>query len=55
MSLSRWTGQGLVFEIEQHNRNVRQALLKRLLEMKWEEFEELVAQLLAEVVSRRSR
>jgi restriction system protein len=49
VGLSRWMGQGLAFEIEQHNKKVRQALLKRILEMKWEEFEELVARLLAEV------
>jgi len=49
VGLSRWMGQGLAFEIEQHNKKVRQALLKRLLEMKWEEFEELVARLLAEM------
>jgi len=47
--LSRWMGQGLAFEVEQHNKKARQALLKRLLEMKWEEFEELIARLLAEV------
>lgn len=49
VSLFRWMGQGLAFDIEQHNNKVRQALRKRLLEMKWEEFEELIAQLLAEV------
>jgi len=47
--LGKWMGHGLAFEIEQHNKKVRQALLKRLLEMKWEEFEELIARLLAEV------
>ena len=49
VGLSRWMGQGLAFEIEQHNRKVRQALRKRLLEMKWAEFEELIARLLAEM------
>jgi restriction system protein len=49
VSLSRWMGQGLGFEIEQHNRKVRQVLRKRLLEMKWQEFEELIARLLAEM------
>jgi restriction system protein len=48
VGLSRWMGQGLAFQIEQHNKKVRQALRKRLLEMKWEEFEELIARLLAE-------
>lgn len=49
VGLSRWMGQGLSFEIEQHNRKVRQALRKQLLEMKWAEFEELIARLLAEM------
>ena len=31
IGLSRWMGQGLAFEIEQHNRRVRQELHKRLL------------------------
>lgn len=48
VGLSRWMGQGLAFQIEQHNKKVRQVLRKRLLEMKWEEFEELIARLLAE-------
>ena len=42
-------GQGLDFEIEKHNKKVRQTLLEQLLEMKWDEFEELIARLLAEV------
>lgn len=49
VGLSRWMGQGLAFEIEQHNKKVRQALRKRLREMKWKEFEELIARLLAEM------
>lgn len=49
VSLSRWMGHGLAFQIEQQNKKVRQALLKKLLEMEWEEFEELIARLLAEV------
>jgi len=49
VSLSRWIGHGLAFEIEQHNKKVRHGLLKRLLEMKWGEFEELIARLLAEM------
>lgn len=49
VSLSQWMGRGLAFDIEQHNKKVRQALLERLLEMKWEEFEELIARLLAEM------
>jgi restriction system protein len=49
VGLSRWMGKGLAFEIEQHNKRVRQALHKRLLGMDPTEFEELVARLLAEI------
>jgi hypothetical protein len=41
--------QGFAFETELHNKRVWQALFKRLLEMTWEEYEELIAQLFAEV------
>lgn len=46
VGLSKWMGRGLEFEIEQHNKKVRQALQKRLLSMDSYEFEELIAQLL---------
>ncbi len=49
VGLSRWMGRGLAFEIEQHNKKVRQALHKRLLGMQWDLFEELIARLLAEM------
>lgn len=49
VGLSRWMGRGLAFEIEQHNKKVRQALHKRLLETEWDAFEELIARLLAEM------
>lgn len=49
VGLSRWMGKGLAFEIEQHNKRVRQALHKRLLGMDPTEFEELIARLLAEI------
>jgi len=49
VSLSRWMGKGLAFDIEQHNRRVRQALHKRLLAMEWHEFEELITRLLVEI------
>jgi len=49
VGLSRWMGRGLAFEIEQHNKRVRQALRKRLLAMDSGEFEELIARLLAEI------
>ncbi len=60
VGLSRWMGKGLAFEIEQHNKRVRQALHKQLLAMDPTEFEEMIARLLAEIgfedieVTRRS-
>lgn len=47
--LSRWMGKGLAFEIEQHNKRIRQMLFKRLLDLDATAFEELIAQLLAEI------
>ena len=49
VGLSKWMGRGLAFEIKQHNKKVRLSLLKRLLDMKWEAFENLVARVLAEM------
>ena len=49
VGLSRWIGQGLAFEIAQHNKRATKELHKRLLAMNPAEFEELVAQLLAEI------
>ena len=49
VGLSKWMGQGLAFEIEQLNNKVRQALHKRLLEMEWDAFEDLIAILLAKM------
>jgi restriction system protein len=49
VSLSRWMGEGLVFEIEQHNKRVRQSLRKRLSALEPEEFEKLIGQLLVEI------
>jgi restriction system protein len=46
VGLSRPLARDLTLEIEQHNRNVQQALRKRLLEMRPQEFEELIALLL---------
>ncbi|MCL4742295.1 MAG: restriction endonuclease [Phycisphaerales bacterium] len=60
VGLTRWMGKGLAFEIEQHNKRVRQALHKRVIAMDAIEFEELIARLLAELgfedieVTRRS-
>ncbi len=47
--LSKWMGQGLAYPIAQHNKQVRQALRKRLLGLKSKEFEDLVALLLVEM------
>lgn len=49
VSLSKWMGSGLVFEIEKHNKKVRKELQKRLLDMEWDAFEKLVARFLAEM------
>lgn len=49
VGLSKWARHGLVAEISQHNKKVRERLLKLLLGMPWTEFEELVAGLLAEI------
>lgn len=49
VGLSQWMGRGLAFQIEQHNHQVRKKLRERLLTMKAGEFEELIAQLLAEM------
>lgn len=49
VGLTKWMGHGLAFEIEQHNAQVRKALHKRLFNLTSDGFEELIAQLLAEV------
>jgi len=49
VSLSQWRGRGLAFEIEKHNREVCKKLHKKLFALKPAEFEELIAQLLAEI------
>lgn len=47
--LSKWAGNGLAFQIKQHNQQVRKALLDRLLKLTPAAFEELVSQLLVEM------
>jgi restriction system protein len=47
--LGKWMGHGLAYQITQHNKQVRQTLRKRLFDMEWEEFEDLVARLLGEM------
>jgi restriction system protein len=60
VGLRRWMGQGLAFQIEQHNRQIRKQLRKQLIDMEAAEFEELMGRLLAEMgfedieVTRRS-
>ena len=60
VGLSRWMGRGQAFQIEQHNRRVRDTLHKQLLAMDAAAFEELMGRLLAEIgfedieVTRRS-
>ncbi|MCY4657542.1 MAG: HTH domain-containing protein [Gammaproteobacteria bacterium] len=49
VGLSQWMGDGLAFQIEHHNQQVREALRDRLLAMKPGEFEGLISQLLAEM------
>jgi len=49
VGLTKWMGKGLAFQIEQHNKLVRQSLHKQLLKMDPYEFEELIGRLLAEI------
>lgn len=46
VGLTEWESKGLEFEVEQHNRQVREELLEHLLEMAPEQFEAVVARLL---------
>ena len=46
VGLRKWMGEGLAFQIKQHNAEVRKKLLARLRKMQWADFEALVAQLL---------
>lgn len=45
VGLRKWMGEGLAFQIEQHNAEVRKKLLARLRKMPWQDFETLVARL----------
>jgi restriction system protein len=45
VGLRKWMGEGLAFQIRQHNAEVRKKLRARLRKMPWEDFEALVAQL----------
>ncbi|MGI9250872.1 MAG: HTH domain-containing protein [Pseudohongiellaceae bacterium] len=49
IGLSKWEEQGLASQIEQHNQKIRDTLSSRLLKMEPNEFEGLIALLLAEM------
>lgn len=49
VGLRQWMRQGLAFQIEQHNEQIRKKLRERLMAMTPGEFEELVSELLAEM------
>jgi len=49
IGLSEWMGRGLAFEIQQHNRRIRDNLRKQLHTIDPDEFEQLVSQLLAAI------
>ena len=49
VGLSHWVVSGLAYQIEQHNHQVRETLLERLLAMTPGQFEELISFLLAEM------
>lgn len=49
VGLSSWLGHGLVFEINEHNKQVQKKLHTQLLAMTPEEFEKLVGELLVEM------
>ncbi len=49
VGLSQWMDQGLAFQIDQHNQQIRKTLRDRLLAMKPDQFEELISQLLVEM------
>lgn len=49
IALSKWNGEGVILQINQHNMQVRKALRARLAAMDGEEFEQLIAILLMEM------
>lgn len=49
VGLSHWVESGLAYQIEQHNHQVRETLLEKLLAMTPGQFEELISFLLAEM------
>lgn len=49
IGLRRWMGEGLAYQIEQHNRDVRKTLLDKVMGLTPEGFEQLVGRLLGEM------
>jgi len=49
VGLRKWMGEGLAYQIEQHNREIQKKLLGKVLDLSAEEFEQLVGRLLGEM------
>ncbi|MGC9455825.1 MAG: HTH domain-containing protein [Phycisphaerae bacterium] len=49
VGLTVWHGEGLAYQIEQHNREIRKRLRKELLKITPKAFEDLIGRLLAEI------
>jgi len=49
VGLSAWHGEGLAYQIEEHNRDIRKKLHKELQKMPPDAFEDLIGRLLAEI------
>jgi len=49
VGLRKWMGEGLAYQIEQHNREIQKKLLDKVLDLSAEEFEQLVGRLLGEM------
>ncbi len=49
VGLRKWMGEGLAYQIEQHNREVQKKLLYKVMDLSPEEFEQLVGRLLGEM------
>lgn len=49
IGLRKWMGEGLAFQIEQHNAEIRKKLLKRVGALSAEEFEQLIGRLLVAI------
>jgi restriction system protein len=49
VGLRKWMGEGLAYQIDQHNREVQKKLLAHVQDLTAEEFEQLVGRLLGEI------